>query len=140
MNRIKTIVIGAFFGSLLGLANAILAVLGITILAGLIKVDFRRLDTLVVLLILGLGQGLILGAINGSFNQAESSKEQVFLNAILSLTIASVKVLTGGYLSHSLMPIAIYGFALANGVLIAAATIPLVHRVIGIDQQNILIG
>lgn len=140
MNRIKAIVIGAFFGSLLSLANAILALLGLSGLAGLLKVDIRRLDTLVLLLLFGLGQGLILGAINGGSNPFQSSKERLFLNAILSLAIASVKVLSGSYLNQSLMPIVIYGFALVNGVLIAAVTMPLVHRVIRIDQQKFIIG
>jgi hypothetical protein len=70
----------------------------------------------------GLTGGLIAGASAVALSSLCTGRERAILVILISTAVASLAVYVGGYSNRSLVPPAIYGLALLNGLLIAKVT------------------
>ncbi len=121
MRSLKSLIMGIVAGMVLSTLSLIIPYAG-----HLLVVGRPGLPTAVV--ISGLAGGIIAGAAGMALARLTSGRERAVLVLLISTAVASLAVYLGRYANGSLVPPAIYGLALGNGLLIARVTAGLCAR------------
>jgi hypothetical protein len=133
MNRVKVILTGTIIGIGVGLSSLMITAVTWRLLKNQLPGHW---DGTVTSTLLGfcLVQGVIIGTINGSLCPALCNPEQTIISGLLSLALAAVRVIPGGFGDQSLLPILIFGLALVNGGLTAVAHRLVLRRAARVDE------
>jgi len=118
MRSLRTIIKGMIVGLMLSTVNLGITYAGKSLIAG-------RPGLPLALIIAGLAMGLVAGAAAVVMGHLSAGRERMILVLLVNMAVASLAVYLGGYGNGSLVPPAIYGLALINGLLISAASSPL---------------
>lgn len=121
MRSLRIFLMGTAAGVALSLLNLILTYAGQLVLVG-------QPGLPLALVVSGVAVGIIAGGAGMALSRLTVGGERVLLVLLISAAVASVAVYSGGYGNGSRIPVAIYGLALLNGLLIAAATARLCAR------------
>jgi hypothetical protein len=141
MNRIKAILIGMITGSIVGLTSTVVtAVIWLFLSDRLQTPGHWDGSVTIALLTFCLVQGGIIGGVNGGLCRALCNLEQVVISVLLSLALGAVRVLTGGFGSQSLLPLAIFGLAFVNGGVTAVTLLLILRHTARINESNLLIN
>jgi hypothetical protein len=135
MNRIKVILLGASLGGLVGLTSALLASLT-TVFAGQIETALGQgLQTGLTLAPFSLLNGLVVGGLRGALGRAFATREFTVYSVLISIAIGSIRIMAGSFERYSLMPAAIYGLAIFNGVIVTPVVVQVLFRS-KLDDRN----
>lgn len=117
MSQVRSLLSGTLLCSAAGLLAAAAGLASWKMLPGEMPDTGHWLAEGVILLSLGMGSGLVSGAMVAGLRQLFSRGELVLLGVLASVAVASVVVMLGGFSSGSRLPIVIYAVAVANGAL-----------------------
>lgn len=139
MNRVKTILTGSLIGIVVGSSSLMVTAVIWQLFGNQLP---GRWDGTVTNTLLGfcLVQGIIIGAINGGLCPALCNPEQTLISGLLSLALAAVRVIPGGFGDQSLLPVLIFGLALVNGGVTAVAHLLILHRAQRASEQNLIMN
>ena len=118
MRSLRTTVLGTIIGILVGVLSLIIAYAGLTISATANHLPLA----IVVSTMVG---SIVAGVICVALGYLLTGRERTIVAPLVTVAVASLVVLPGNYVNGSLVPPAIYGLALLNGLIIALVISPL---------------
>ena len=115
MNQLKNVLRALLFANLVsfGTAGAVL----VTDLRGQLP-----LQTAVSLFLFSFVTGTTIALFCLLFGYLFNVRERLLLGTLISLALAATNILNANFANESLLPLAIYAIALANGLLVGAVT------------------
>ena len=132
MFQVTKLLLGTTIGGISGLVTSILFLL-LTLLLPSVQAEMNLVTrALVVLIPFGFAGGAVIGGLSTSLRNTLNSLEMMVISILLSLAMGSAIIMAGQFDARSRMPIAIYGLAVLNGIIV----LPLVQLILAVMRDK----
>lgn len=118
MRPLKSVTKGIVVGLMVGMLSLIIAYTGLVLNGG-------PNDLPMAIVVSALGGSMAAGVLCTTSSYLVTGRERSILAPLVTVAVASLAVLPGNYVNGSLIPPAIYGMALVNGLIVALVIGPL---------------